>query len=190
MYKDYLNGYCVDRPLFHRFPAREFQCVMDWIENKEYTPVILDRGTPQQRLDSTAYNMHGMAYRCGLIFTIARHLEIDDLKTLALEKLKLCKPWLSRHILSVARTFLTESTTEGPAETELQNLLEDHIAANFYELARDEPETFRLILAKHALFEYSVLSRRLEIVSEKIEAGVLDEYESSSEEELDDAMHN
>ena len=131
------HGWYVMSPALSALNKVEFMPIGQYIERGEYDPNILDEGTEWVRLET---NVSGQdageeVIRCGIIYDIARTLELPGLQDLAFRKLKALaknEPHQAFAILClVARVFKD-------ALPDMRQYLVEYLAEQFWNMMKQE----------------------------------------------------
>lgn len=166
----------ISRSPFFEFNIRDFDPVAEFLRGGEYRPRLVDDGTHQAALEdvNTAEAVKREVFRCGSTFQYAGRIKMHDLQRLAVRKLRVINQYPSEEILHVAKIVYahTPADSDPEATAAIRDLLECHIANNFWRIADTELVTLTRIMEEHADLAQMVFAKRVEMAEQQQKAPV------------------
>ena len=178
------NGHYVMSPLLSSLDADVFQPIAEFLDRREYRPNILDEGTEWVRLeaDFTPRERGQEIVRSGVVYDLARMLEIRDLQDLAFRKLKVLGG-VAESVPPLAILSVIEQVFES-ANDDLRQYLIRFTADEYWPLIMAETEKMAEIMQTNANFAKSVF---ILLGETGVSDGILErKEESDTEQAIDD----
>lgn len=168
----------ISRSPFFEFNVKDFDPVAVFLRGGEYRPRLVDDGTDHVAFEdfntADVVAVKREVYRCGSTFQYAGQIKMHDLQKLAVRKLQVINQYPSEEILQVAQIVYghTPAGSDPEATTAIRDLLECHIAKNFWKIADTELVTLTRIMEEHADLAQSVFAKRAEMAEEQRKAPI------------------
>lgn len=167
------QGWTISRPLFDTINPDHFRPVAEYLNRGDYAPDLVGRDTAAAHLVGVKTKEQKAAelIRCGVIFNIARDLQLSDLIELVVKKMKLLRPWPPLELTMVLTWVLEDASTGFEADDELRSLLEEYMADNFWEFVQAQTSNLSRTMNGHPDFQAAVMARVAENAKAKSSAG-------------------
>ena len=132
-------GFYVMAPVLSSLSPLDFEPVAQYLDRGDYHPDLLNRDTKSPSLedidsfDDRAYQL----LRCGTIYSIAHKVELPELQSLAIRKLKVLQPYPAFEFLKVVGMIMHngKSDVEG-----LRPFVVQYLAEHYSELVKEETQ--------------------------------------------------
>lgn len=177
------DGWYLMNPRLSDIDVNEFSSVAEYLDHLEFKPNLLDEGTNFARLEniSSQPQRSETIVQCGVLYNLAKKLELAGLQSLCFRKFKALGTLPPRELLLVLRlVFLTDPLTTEPAH----DYLIDYVADHYYQVWKAESTGLLGVLMEHPQLAKAV-HRRLAGFSEVKEDDLTD-FEEKFEEKFGD----
>ncbi|KAL8980712.1 MAG: hypothetical protein Q9205_004286 [Flavoplaca limonia] len=149
----FLASYChgstgdcyIMTPWLTTISADDFRLIVEFVESGEYHPYIIDAGTDRAHLAgvSNVEDKKMEVLKCGVVYTLARQLNMPKLQALVISKLRTLQPYPAEELIAMTDLAFGSGLSE---EDGLDKLLVSYIAGHYFDLSTAATSLFNKLL--------------------------------------------